>query len=323
MVINIRNIITFLKLVRFPNLLIIILTQSLIRWMLISPLLQINGLSLQMTNMQFFLLMLATVLITAGGYAINDYFDRKIDTINSPDEVVVGRSISLRNTMAIHLILTSAGIISGILVAYLVHFIYLSLFFILGSGILWFYSTTYKRQAFIGNIIVAIITGMIPMLVWLFELPLIYRNLHEVLLDQNINLFYVFKWVAGFSCFAFILTLIREIIKDAEDIKGDTSYGRKTIPAILGMRISKAIIVILIAFTIFILFMICRIYLPDKYTLAYVTIFLILPLVFVAYLIIKANNAKKYHTASMIIKCIMVAGLFYVILANYLMHHLT
>jgi 4-hydroxybenzoate polyprenyltransferase len=290
--------------------------------MLISPLLQINGLSLQMTNLQFVLLMLASVFITAGGYAINDYFDRKIDTVNSPDDVVVGRSISLRNTMAIHLILTSVGIILGILVAYLVHFIYLSLFFILGSGILWFYSTTYKRQALIGNIIVAIITGMIPMLVWLFELPLIYRNLHEALLDQEINLYYIFKWVAGFSCFAFILTLIREIIKDAEDIKGDVSFGRKTIPALLGMRVAKIIIIALIAFTIFVLFMVCRIFLPDKYTLAYVSLFLILPLIYVAYLIIKADNAKKYHTASIIIKCIMIAGLLYVILANYLINHL-
>ncbi len=322
MVINFRNIITCCKLVRLPNLLIIILTQSLIRWMLISPLLQISGLSLQMTSLQFSLLVLATVFITAGGYAINDYFDRKIDTVNNPDEVVVGRSISLRNTMAIHLVLTALGVVLGILVAYLVHFIYLSLFFILGSGILWFYSTTYKRQAFIGNMIVAIITGMIPMLVWLFELPLIYRNYHEFILDREINLMYIFKWVAGFSCFAFMLTLIREIIKDAEDIKGDTSFGRKTIPALLGMRVSKAIIITLIAITVFTLILIWKVYLPDKFTLTYISIFLILPLIVVIFLILKADNAKKYHTASIMVKGIMITGLLYVILANYLMHHL-
>ncbi len=322
MVVNFRNIITFFRLIRLPNLLIIILTQSLIRWMLIGPLLQAKGLSLQMTNLQFVMLMFATVLVTAGGYAINDYFDRKIDSVNNPGEVVVGRSISLRNTMAVHLILTSLGVALGILVAYKVRFIYLSLFFILGSGILWFYSTTYKRQAFIGNIIVAIITGMIPMLVWLFELPKIYANYHEYLLAQEINLFYIFKWVAGFSCFAFILTLIREIIKDAEDIKGDTTFGRQTVPALLGMRTSKIITVFLITLTIFALILVWKMYLPDKYTLAYITIFLIIPLIFVAYLIIKADNAKKYHTASIIVKGIMVTGLFYVILVNYLIHHL-
>ena len=87
------------RLIRLPNLLIIVLTQSLIRWSLMGPLLSAKGLSLQMSNWLFVAMMLATVLISAGGYVINDYFDRKIDTVNDPEDVIVGHSISLRNTL--------------------------------------------------------------------------------------------------------------------------------------------------------------------------------------------------------------------------------
>ena len=108
------HIIAVGRLIRLPNLLIILLTQSLIRWSLISPLLKANGMSLQMSHSLFVMLMLATILVTAGGYVINDYFDRKIDTVNHPEDVIVGRSISLRHTMTIHLVLTTLGVLLGI-----------------------------------------------------------------------------------------------------------------------------------------------------------------------------------------------------------------
>ncbi|MBN1414688.1 MAG: geranylgeranylglycerol-phosphate geranylgeranyltransferase [Bacteroidales bacterium] len=316
------HIIPFFRLIRLPNLLIIILTQSLIRWSLMSPLLEAKGLSLQMSNSLFFLMMLATIMVTAGGYVINDYFDRKIDTINEPDDVIVGRSISLRHTMMIHLVLSTLGVILGFYIAYKIHFIYLGILFLLGSGILWFYSTTYKRQVFIGNLIIAIMTGMIPMLVLLFELPLLYSHLSKVLIEANLSLSYVVIWVGGFSGFAFILTLAREIIKDAEDIKGDTSYGRRTLPAVVGFGISKAIVITLFALTSITLFLIYLLYLPDRFTLVYIILLLILPLMAAIVLMLKASTDKAFHRISILTKCIMIAGLLYALLANYLIHHL-
>ena len=111
-----------------------------------------------MNQLLFIWLMLATVLVSAGGYVINDYFDRKIDTVNYPDEVIVGRFIPLRHTMAIHMS-SLLGVLIGLYVAWAIGFLYLGFLFLLGSGLLWFYSTTYKRQAVVGNLIVALITG--------------------------------------------------------------------------------------------------------------------------------------------------------------------
>jgi 4-hydroxybenzoate polyprenyltransferase len=321
MVRTFQNIIAFGRLIRFPNLLIILLTQSIIRWSLISPLLKAKGLSLQMSNSLFVLMMLATILVTAGGYVINDYFDRKIDTVNDPDDVIVGRSISLRRTMIIHMVLTALGVLLGICVANAVGFIYLSVLFLLGSGILWFYSTTYKRQLFIGNFIVALMTGMISMLVLLFELPLLYRQYSELLTVGSFSFKYVLMWVGCFSGFAFILTLAREIIKDAEDLRGDTSYGRRTLPAIAGFAISKAIVVALYALTAIALILIYLLYLPDRLTLIYIIVFLILPLASAIYLVLKAKDAKAFHAVSILTKCIMLSGLLYALLANYIIHH--
>ncbi|MBN2273928.1 MAG: geranylgeranylglycerol-phosphate geranylgeranyltransferase [Bacteroidales bacterium] len=316
-----HTIVSFNRLIRLPNLLIIVLTQSLIRWSLIGPLLKAHDLSLQMSNLLFFLLVLSTVLITAGGYVINDYFDRKIDTINNPEDVVVGRTISLRHTMTIHMILTILGVLLGLYVAWAVDFVYLGVLFLLGSGILWFYSITYKRQMLIGNLIVALMTAMIPMLVLLFELPLQYRYNAGLLTDDMHSLTYIVMWVVCFSGFAFILTLAREIIKDAEDIKGDTSYGRLTLPAVAGMGFSKFIVIVLFSITALALILIYFLYLPDRLTLFYILLLLIIPLLTASFLVYRANDAKAFHTVSILTKCIMIAGLLYVLVANYIIHH--
>jgi 4-hydroxybenzoate polyprenyltransferase len=309
------------RLIRLPNLLIIMLTQSLIRWSLLGPLVSAKGLSLQMSNTLFVVLMLATVLITAGGYVINDYFDRRIDTVNGPEEVIVGHSISLRFSMALHLVLTSLGILLGFFVAYRVHYFYLGVLFLLGAGILWFYSTTYKRQLLIGNLIVALLTGFIPLLVLLFELPLLYRNYSSILVSGGLNLGYLVMWVGGFGGFAFLLTLAREIIKDAEDIEGDTSYGRRTLPAVAGLGISKAVAIALFAITSLALILIYKIYLPDTFTLIYILALLITPLVLNAFLLVKARTPKEFHRVSLLTKSIMLSGLLYTLLVNYLIHH--
>ena len=271
------RIVALSRLIRLPNLLIIVITQSLVRWVLMDPLLGIKGLSLQTSPATFVLLMLACVLITAGGYVINDYFDRKIDSVNDPEEVIVGNAISLRHTMALHLVLTALGIVLGFYVAYRIGYFFLGVLFLLGAGILWFYSTTYKRQLLVGNLIVALLTAAVPMLVLFFELPQLYRAYGGTLVSGD-GLTYLVLWVGCFAGFAFLLTLAREIIKDAEDIRGDTSYGRRTLPAVAGMRISKAMVIGLFGITAAALVLICLFYLPDRYTFTYILVMLLVPL---------------------------------------------
>ena len=309
------------RLIRLPNLLIIVLTQSLIRWSLMSPLLKANGIFLQMSTSLFVALMLATLLITAGGYVINDYFDRKIDTVNNPEEVIVGRSISLRHSMTIHLVLTAIGVLLGFYVAWAIDYFVLGILFLLGSGILWFYSTTYKRQVFLGNFIVALMTAMVPMIILLFELPLQYRKYGNLLASGDFGLSYLVLWVGCFSAFAFILTLAREIIKDAEDIRGDASFGRRTLPAVVGLPVSKAIVIALYVITALSLVLIYLFYLPDRITLIYITAFLIIPLAVTVFLTLKAKDQKDFHVISILTKGIMISGLLYALAAQYIIHH--
>ena len=314
------RIVAISRLIRLPDLLMIVLTQSLVRWSLLGPLLSAKGLSLQTSNSLFVVLMLATVFLSAGGYVINDYFDRKIDSVNDPEDVVVGHSISLQHTMAIHMVLTVLGILLGFFVSFRVHYFYLGVLFLLGAGILWFYSTTYKRQLLIGNLIVAFLTGCVPLLVLLFELPLLYARFGELLMTGDFSISYLVMWVGGFSGFAFLLTLAREIIKDAEDIKGDTSYGRRTLPAVAGTGVSKVVVMVLFAISALALILIYFFYLPDPYTLIYILVLLIAPLVATGFLLVKARTAKEFHRVSLLTKCVMVAGLLYILLVNFLIH---
>lgn len=312
----------FLRLVRYKNLLIIAVTQYMMRYCIINPILKVNGLELQMDNFHFGLLVLSSVLITAAGYVINDYFDTGTDMLNRPETVLIGKVINRRMAMLIHILLNLFGVGIGIYLSVKVNLLPLGLAYLIASGILWFYSTTYKRQFLIGNLIVAIFTGMVPFVVALFEVPLLNQQYREVMIRLNMNFLNILGWVGGFSFFAFLTTLIREVIKDIEDFKGDSAFGRNTLPVILGIRASKIITVTLINLNIFALIYVYLRYLLysgagkiDYITLAYFAAFLVIPCIILIYRLLKAENKNEYHKASNLTKLIMLAGILYSLVA--------
>lgn len=320
MVKTIRYIAAFLNLVRWPNLLIMALTEVLVRQCLLVPILKTAHMDVQLPAAGFILLIAGTVLIAAGGYAINDYFDRKIDRVNRPDQIIVGSSIHPRHAMAYHLVLTSLGIIAGFFAAWITGKLYLSLIFIMVSGLLWFYSTTYKREFLLGNIIVALLTGFVPFMVLLFELPLLAESYGS---DVQPMIPILLSWVLGFSAFAFLVNLVREIIKDCEDFEGDQAYGKKTIPVIWSMfsaRIIASIILLLIStLLIFIWF----VFLRENFTLAYFAILLVAPLLLLTFMLLRKNpDQKKLHQISLGLKIVMLNGLGYMIVANLIINYL-
>ena len=217
--------ITFLKLIRFQNLLIIAATQCLMRLCIIKPFLQLNGFQVQLSGFHFFLLVLTTLLIAAGGYVINDYFDIRPDRINKPQKIIVDAIIPRRLAIVFHTLLNILGIGTGAYLSWHIGVPALSLIFILCSGALWFYSTTYKKQLLIGNLIISLMIGGVPLLVALYEIPLLNDAYGDLMLKYHANFNYMFFWIAGFAFFAFITNLIREIIKDAEDFKEIVRMG--------------------------------------------------------------------------------------------------
>jgi 4-hydroxybenzoate polyprenyltransferase len=319
--------IAFLKLIRLPNLLIVAGTQYLMRFAIIDAILGFYNKTsdgefdfvLQMSEFDFFILVLATVCLTAAGYVINDYFDTKTDSLNRPKTVVVGKSISRRSAMAIHIVLNAIGVIGGFYASWKVGHPKFGFIFVLAAGILWYYSTTYKRQFLIGNMIVALLTAMVPLIVILFEIPVLNRAYSDILIkyDQTFNS--IFNWVVAFSFFAFFTTLIREIIKDAEDFEGDNAYGRKSLPIVLGVTYTKIIIIALTLITITALVYIFIMYLmSSKLTLWYLIIAQLLPFIFLIIKVITAKNKKDYSLASLLMKFIMLFGVLYSLVAGYI-----
>ncbi len=318
--------ISFLKLIRLPNLIIVAVTQYLMRFAIINAILQFYNnhsggefyLSLQMSEFDFFILVLATVCLTAAGYVINDYFDTKTDRLNRPKTVIVGKTISRRQAMTIHVIFNITGVLAGTYVSWRIGHLIFGLIFFLVSGILWFYSTTYKRQLIVGNLIVALLTAMVPLMVVLFELPMLIKSYSNIFIKYGQSFTPVFYWVSAFAFFAFFTTLIREIIKDIEDFEGDSAYGRNTLPIIWGVKNTKIIIIVLLVLILSSLsYLFIRFLSESKFTLWYLIITLVLPIILLIVKIFFAKSKKDYKIASLLMKWIMVFGVSYSLVAAY------
>jgi 4-hydroxybenzoate polyprenyltransferase len=319
----------FLKLIRWPNLLIVFLTMMLMRYAILEPVLnKINialyvsagsatYMSLQSSWFDFFMLVAATVLITAGGYVINDYFDIKTDLINR-GRVIVGTKIPRRQAMMWHNILNITGVAAGFYIAAKAGYIWMGLLFLIVSGLLYFYSASYKRQFLIGNIMVAVLTAMVPMLVVIFEAPPLYQY-YAINAAKIPDLSIVFYWVGGFAIFAFLTTLTREIIKDIEDFEGDVAYGRNTVPVVVGILTSKIITICLVFITLLMLYLVWYFYLNDPVTFIYITLTIALPLVWVIFQIIVSKSRKQLHSASRIMKIVMLNGILYSVVVKVIL----
>lgn len=310
----------FLKLIRWKNLLIVALTMVLMRYAVIAPLIgrislipmnsgEQVAMELQFPFYCFILLIAATVCITAGGYVINDYFDIKTDLINR-GKVIVGTKVPRRQAMMWHNILNIAGVAAGFYISWKAGYFWLGMLFVIVSGLLYFYSASYKRQFLIGNIIVALLTAMVPMLVVIFEWPALYRY-YKPIVTVMPDLGIIFYWVGGFALFAFLITLTREIIKDIEDFEGDKAYGRNTVPVAIGIKASKIISAILIVITIILLYMVWNFFISDKITLIYLSVGIVLPLLVVARQVLSSKEKKLLHSASSLIKLVMFTGILY------------
>ncbi len=315
--------ISFLRLIRYKNLIIVALTQYLMRFAIIHPILVLNGLELQLGNFYFFLLVLATIFITAAGYVINDYFDTRTDMLNRPGSVIIGRKISRRTAIIYHWALNFAGILIGFYLAFHTGVPLLGFAFIIVAVLLWFYSTTYNRQFLTGNLLIAFLTAMVPVMVVLFEVPMLNKEYSGIMRFTGFS--YIFAWVGSFGFFAFLTTLIRELIKDVEDYEGDIEQGRRSVPIVIGIPYTKMIIGGLIIMTLISLAYLYKVYLmvgffseTEYLSLIYFIVFLLLPFSFLLYRIIKARKTIDYTSANNLAKLIMLSGLMYSLLVRYL-----
>lgn len=303
------------RLIRLPNLGMVVLTMYLMRWSLLIPILDLMGFKVQMTELNFFLLVLSTVLIAAAGNIINDYHDVSADRLNKPDKVVIDRLVGRRTGITLHFILSSLGVLLGVFLSVYHRLYWLIPVFLLAPVIIWFYSTSFKHRVFLGNLVLSIMIGMVPLLVILFEYPLTQRANLDVLLDFPDMFDPILYWVGMFALFAFLTNLIHEIVKDIEDLHGDREVGSKTIAVVYGAITSRILSISLSIITLSGLAILFFVYLRDWMSLTYFGLFLALPFLLLIFYLIRNRESPGSRRLSQIAKIIMLAGLIYAPLA--------
>ena len=263
------------------------------------------------SEVSFWLLVISTTLIAAAGYIINDYFDVKTDIINHPETVVIDKVIKRRTAMLLHLIFSSIGLLLGAWLAYRCFALRLVLFQVVAITLLWYYSTHFKKQILTGNLVISFLTGLIPFM------PLAY----EILNGVHVNTAFFeqepekLKLLLGitlvFSGFAFLASLIREIVKDMEDFNGDIQTGCKTMPIAWGIITTKTVTFFLIIITLGILgFSILKLWAwHQKLASFYLIMTVFVPLCILILQVIKAKTPFHFKVSSLLVKFIMLFGI--------------
>jgi 4-hydroxybenzoate polyprenyltransferase len=299
---------SYIKLFRPVNLLIIAFTQYLVMFCIVKPFIAMNNWGLQMSNFDFALFVFANVLLAAAGYVINDYFDTDIDAINKPEKNMVLTKIPRRQANLMNIILNSIACVIGFYCAYKVGSLKLGFLFVIIALVLYYYSLKYKRQFVTGNIVVALIMAYTVLSVWLFEFFAIRSDP-----DAFIGLIGSFRnitfFVCGFAIFAFLTTLIREIIKDMEDYEGDKAAGCETIAVKKGIAYAGKSVSIITGFTMLLLAFAQFLVFKDYPMLTWYLCVIQLMFIYLIAKILKSKEKSEFHFLSIYTKMLMIAGI--------------
>lgn len=266
------------------------------------------------SDFHFYLLVFGTLLISAAGYIINDYFDIKIDRINKPKKLIVSKYIKKRWAMLIHVVFNSIAILIGLYLSWIYFNLYIISVFLLTTTILWWYSLSLKRKLLSGNIAISILAASVVLLVGWFELPIIEKQYSGSPAGQpfSASSMVTIKWmVLGYAFFAGFTTLIREIIKDLADMEGDAAVNCKTLPLSIGISATKKIILSMIFLFLLFLSVLIYFYLNNSFTLMYFSALVALPLLTSAIVSFTSNSRKGFLLAGNLIKVAMFTGVLY------------
>lgn len=289
-----------LKLTRPINLIVIALTMVGIRFLFLKELNDVPYFQSAFEQLDFFLLVFSTVLIAAGGNIINDYFDVKADKINKPNKVIIGKFVKPRLAIVLHWTLNFLAFSIALYLSWKQHSFWYLFIHLFSINALWIYSTQLKRRFLIGNIVIAALTGLVPILSALYFINSAHIQVAQVDLTTTTHL------VIFLAVFAAILNLIREIIKDMEDVKGDLLLRATTIPIKIGLSKTKRIVsVLLIATLSFSAFLVAEYFQHLSLLQLYVTISMAICLILTGYFVIinQLKSADRLLKITMIIGC--------------------
>lgn len=305
---KLKNWLSFL---RFPNLIIVALTQYLMRYCTLylftdSPV---------FTEFDFFIMVLATMIVAAGGYIINDIYDYPIDKINKPEKTFINHLISERNAYWLYVLTNFLVVLSGVYFYVRTGWQASYLYPIVGISMLWLYSYKLKKSVLLGNLTVALFCAFVPFMVYVPEATVAFpeyellRNFQVGTSDAMYNVF------AAYAAFAFLSTFYREIVKDIEDKNGDEIYGGRTLPIVFGVKIAKITAflmgIILLFFVGFVIGWEGQF--GSFIRVFYAFIFIAIPTFYSLFKLLLAKEKSEFRHISQVIKLVMLTGLLYLV----------
>ncbi len=301
---------SFFKLIRYQNLLMLAFMQLIFRY----GFLKWQNVPLSLADWQYCLLVLATVLIAAGGYVINDIFDQDTDSENKPSKVIVGNKISEALAYNIYVGLTIAGVGIGFYLSNVIMKPGFATLFILIASLLYLYASSLKQMILIGNIIVALLLSFSVIVIGIYDLyPATYEGNQK---DMGV----LFSILLDYAFFAFILNFIREIVKDLEDINGDYNQGMNTLPIVLGVqRTSKVVFVLSFIPLLILLYYTNEYFASNKLFIAtiYSLLMLVGPLLYFTIKSWNAKTKKEFHHLSLVLKFVLFFGILSIAVIAY------
>jgi len=300
----------FFKLIRYQNLLLLALMQLVFRY----GFLNLQHINLALSDFQYVLLVLATVLIAAAGYVINNIFDQETDNENKPANVIVGKSISETAAYNLYAALNITGVGIGFYLSNVIGKPGTAAIFIIVAATLYLYASTFKQMLVVGNLIVALLLALSVLIVPVFDL---YPITNE---SNQKGMATLFSVIFDYAVFAFLINFIREIVKDLEDINGDYNQGMNTLPIALGKsRTTKLVfgfsiipIVLLLVYTNKYFFT-NNLLIAVIYTLALV----ISPLIYFSVKMLSAKTTKDFHHLSTVLKLVILSGVLSIAVVSY------
>ncbi|MFK7832617.1 MAG: geranylgeranylglycerol-phosphate geranylgeranyltransferase [Winogradskyella sp.] len=304
----------FFNLIRWKNLLMIALTQYLVKYALLEPFRESHSVITTLSDFNFFLLVLATLCIAAGGYVINDVYDVETDAINKPNQRIINKLITEKTATTLFMVLNIIGVGLGF---YLSNGIgksgFFAIFFV-ASAVLYIYSTSLKQIAIVGNIIVSIVVALSILLVGIYELvPAMNLNNKAV----QTTFLYIIR---DYAIFAFIINLVRELVKDLEDFDGDHQTGIQTLPVLLGkVKTNKIVFIISLIPIVSIVYYVITYLFKQQLVVGYFLVLVVAPLIYGSIKLFNAEETQHYKRISLVLKLTMFTGMLSLLLYNFIL----
>jgi len=295
----------FLKLIRYQNLLMLALMQLVFHFVFFK---NQPELELALSDVEFVLLVIATVCIAAGGYVINNIMDQETDDFSKPENVIVGKHISEGMAYNIYVAFNIIGVGIGFYLSNIIQKPTFSAVFIVVAGTLYMYATSLKQNLLIGNIVVALLSSFSVIIIGIFDL---YPITHE---GNQLQMATLFSILLDYALFAFMINFIREIVKDIEDMDGDYNSGMSTLPIILGKARTAKIVFGLTFIPIALLIYYMNENLMEvQMVIFYLLLFVLAPLLYFLIKIWNAESKKDFKHLSLVLKLVLLFGILSVV----------